>query len=71
MIGVKQLAKMGYENLEAVYEETTQYYIAGKEPQARNLIIAMSVQQRKDYFFYVLHLYPLHQAFLQFVMYLI
>lgn len=71
MIGVKQLARMGKTAIEQVYDEATQLYIADKVPQARNLIIAMSIQQRKDYFFYVLALYPDNREFLQFVMYLI
>lgn len=71
MIGVNQFAKLGVSSMEEIYEQATRYYIAGKEPQARHLIIAMSVQQRKDYFFYVLEMYPENKPFLQFVMYLV
>lgn len=40
MIGVNQFAKLGVSSMEEIYEQATQYYIAGKEPQARHLIIA-------------------------------
>lgn len=67
MISERYLAQRG-KTLQEVYNETTEYYVTDKRTQARNNLLAMSAQQKKDYFFQVLALYPHDLDFLQFVM---
>lgn len=71
MISERYLDIHGYANVEAFYDETTQYLVAGKFTQARNNINAMSKEQRKEYFFKVLEMYPNKISYLEFVMALI
>lgn len=71
MISERYLSIHGYASLQAFYDETTEYLVAGKFTQARNNVLAMSKEQRKEYFFKVIDLYPNKISFLEFIMALI
>lgn len=71
MISQRVLQQKRMESLNTFFQQTTDFYIAGKYPQCRSNIIAMGQQQKKDYFFEVLTQYPEDKAFLEFVMNLI
>ena len=49
MISVLWLKQNKFENIEQVFEQATESFHQGKQPQARGLIFAMSRDQRKEY----------------------
>lgn len=71
MIGRKTLATKKLDSISDFYQQTTEYYIAGKYPQTRSNILAMGKNQRKDFLFFVHEQYPNDVDFLKFIMNLI
>jgi len=67
MISERTLSLWGLPSVEAAFEKATQYYMTDKLTQCRNIIIAMSKEQKKNYFFHALDLYPDNREFLQFI----